>query len=153
MDKKLYPPKWREIREAVIERARRCCEGCGVEEGVIKVSPHTGRRYILYLHAAHLGDNPRDRRLSNLRALCPSCHMRMDRQAEAQERKSSRRRGYRLTTTDRLIKAMHVAGLDIQETEKGYDWQVDGLQGHATSAVNAVADAIYHLRQQQNGGQ
>ncbi|GHO51418.1 hypothetical protein [Ktedonospora formicarum] len=149
MDRKLYPRNWPEIRAAVIERAHSSCEICRVTDGTLATSRHTGRRYILYLHAAHLGDSPRDRRLSNLRALCPSCHMRMDRQAEAQTRKTSRRRGYRLTTTDRLIKAMGVAGLQIQETERGYAWQVDDLAGHATSAINAVADAIYHLRQHQ----
>lgn len=148
MDKKLYPKNWREVREAIKERAEHRCEVCGVEEGSIMVSRRTGRRYILYLHAAHLSENPKDTRRSNLRCLCPSCHMKLDRTQEAQERKSHHRRGYRLTTTDRLIKVMQVAGLTITETERGYDWAVDGLQGHATSAINAVADAIYHLRQQ-----
>ncbi len=148
MDKKLYPRNWREVREAIKERAEHRCEECGIEEGALMTSPHTGKRYILYLHAAHLGDNPRDIRRANLRCLCPSCHMKLDRTQEAQERKSSRRRGYRLTTTDRLVKAMQVAGLTMTETERGYDWSVDGLEGHATSAINAVADAMYHLRQQ-----
>lgn len=155
MEKKLYHKRWREIRESIKERADHRCEECGLEEGTIMISRHTGRRYILYLHAAHTGKNPKDIRKSQLRALCPSCHMKQDRAQESQERRSEgkplsqRRRGYQLTTTDKLIKAMRVAGLDIIETELGYDWQVDGLEGHATSAVNAVADAIYHLRQQQ----
>lgn len=149
MNKKLYPRNWREIREAVKERARYCCEECGIEEGTLLTSRSTGKHYILYLHAAHLSDNPRDSRKCNLRCLCPSCHMKLDRKQETEVRKSSRRRGYRLTTTDRLIAVMNIAGLIITETEQGYDWAVDVLSGHATSAVNAVADAIYHLRQQR----
>ncbi len=149
MNKQLYPKHWREIREAVKERACHRCEECGVEEGTLMTSRHTGKRYILYLHAAHLGDNPRDGRMRNLRCLCPSCHMKFDRNQETQACKSIHRRGYRITTTDRLLKAMTVAGLTISETERGYEWQVDDLSGHATSAINAVADAIYYLRQQR----
>lgn len=147
MDKKLYPHHWREVREAIIERASRCCEVCGIEDGTLMTSRSTGKQYILYLHVAHLTDNPNDIRKSNLRCLCPSCHMRLDRTQEAQERKTKHRRGYQITTTDRLVKTMLVAGLTITETECGYDWAVDGMTGHATSAMNAVADAIYYLRQ------
>ncbi len=149
MNKQLYPRNWREIREAVKERAHHRCEECGIEEGTLLTSHSTGKRYILYLHAAHLGDNPRDVRKCNLRCLCPSCHMRLDRKQETEVRKRSHRRGYRLTTTDRLLSAMQVAGLVITETERGYDWAIDDLSGHATSAINAVADAIYYLRQQE----
>ena len=147
MHKQLYPKHWREIREAVKEQADHRCEECGIEEGTILVSRHTGRRYILYLHAAHLSDNPRDGRTRNLRCLCPACHMRLDRHHESQERKSARRRGYQITTTDRLVAALAVAGLTITETERGYDWHMDDLHGYATSAINAVADALYALRQ------
>lgn len=146
MHKQWYPKRWREIREAVKERAQHRCEVCGIEEGTIQVSRHTGRRYILYLHAAHLGDHPCDGRLRHLRCLCPACHMRLDRQHESQTRKSARRRGYQITTTDRLVAALSAAGLSITETERGYDWQMDDLQGHATTAIQAVVDAIYALR-------
>lgn len=149
MNKHLYPRNWREIREAVKERSGHSCEECGIAEGTLMTSRSTGKHYILYLHAAHLGDNPRDGRQRNLRCLCPSCHMKLDRRQETGTRKSSHRRGYRLTTTDRLIAVMNVAGLVITETERGYDWSVDDLSGHATSAINAVADAIYYLRQQR----
>jgi hypothetical protein len=147
MHKQLYPKRWREIREAVKERAHYRCEECGIEEGTIQISRHTGRRYILYLHAAHLGDNPRDGHQRNLRCLCPACHMRLDRHHESQARKSARRRGYQITTTDRLVAALALAGLSITETERGYDWQMDDLQGHAPSAISTVADALYTLRQ------
>jgi hypothetical protein len=146
MERKLYHKRWPEIREAVKERAGYCCEECGAQEGQILISKSSGKRYILYLHAAHLSGDPRDIRRCNLRCLCPSCHMRLDRSQEAKVRKTPRRRGYQITTTDRLIKAMHVAGLLITETDRGYAWEVDDLSGQATSAVNAVADAIYHLR-------
>ena len=134
------------MREAVKERAGHKCEECGIEEGTVLTSRHTGKKYILYLHAAHLDGDPGAQE-PRLLALCPSCHMRMDRQEEAQERPTCRRRGYSLTTTDKLVSSMAVAGLDIIERPQGYDWFVDGLEGHATSAINAVADAIYHLRQ------
>ena len=61
-----------------------------------------------------------------------------------------RRRGYSFTTTDKLAKAVVVAGLELTETPTGYLWQVDDLQGKATCAVDAVADAIYYLRQARN---
>lgn len=146
MNKRLYPANWREIREAVKERAAHRCEECGAEEGTIMVSRHTGKKYILYLHAAHIDGFPGDPH-PRLRALCPSCHMKFDRRAEVQDRPSARRRGYQITTTDRLIRALQVAGLDVEETPTGYEWSVDGLEGRASNAVNAVADAIYYLRQ------
>src|SRR5579875_723244 len=73
--------------------------------------------------------------------------MRLDRHHESQARKSARRSGYQITTTDRLVAALALAGLSITETERGYDWQMDDLQGHAPSAISAVADALYTLRQ------
>jgi hypothetical protein len=73
--------------------------------------------------------------------------MRYDRQEELTERPSARRRGYNLTTTDTLLNALHVAGLTLTETTSGYSWAVDDLHGKATNAINAVSDAIYHVRQ------
>jgi hypothetical protein len=61
--------------------------------------------------------------------------------------KSARRRGYQIATTARLMAALSVAGLSITETERGYDWQMDDLQGHATTVISAVADALSTLRQ------
>lgn len=147
MNKHIYPNNWRELREACVERANRQCELCHAQEGAIVTSRRTGRLYILYLHAAHIDADPHNPD-ARLIALCPSCHMRQDRQQEMQERKSVRRRGYSLTTTDNLVRALSIAGLVLTETETGYQWAVDDLEGEATTAVHAVADAIYHLRQQ-----
>jgi len=44
--------------EAVKERAGHKCEECGIEEGTVMTGRHTGKKYILYLHAAHLDGDP-----------------------------------------------------------------------------------------------
>ena len=146
MNKRVYPPNWKEIRTAIKERAGWKCETCGLEEGTLQVSRHTGNRYIVYLHAAHLDADPTNA-AARLAALCPSCHMKYDRHEELTERPSARRRGYSLTTTDKLIDALHVAGLTLTETPSGYRWNVDDLSGKSSNAITAVSDAIYHLRQ------
>ncbi len=150
MNKGLYSSRFlREQRQACKEQANQTCEVCGATEGEMRVSRRTGKRYILYLHAAHTAGDPQDTS-PDLICLCPSCHMRRDRQEESQERKSCRRRGYQLTTTDTLVQALCIAGLELIEQADGYEWHVDSLSGKSTSAVHAVADAIYHLRQHDN---
>jgi hypothetical protein len=149
MQKGLYPENWKEIRESVKERAGWQCEICGIAEGTLQTGKTSGKLYIIYLHAAHLDADPQNP-YARLVALCPSCHMRHDRREELQERVSTRRRGYHITTTDKLIKALSVAGLELTETADGYAWRVDDLSGKATSAVSAVSDAVYYLRQARN---
>ena len=149
MNKRVYPPNWKEIRTAIKERAGWKCESCGFEEGTLQVSRHSGNRYIVYLHAAHLDADPTNP-CARLAALCPSCHMQYDRQEELTERPSARRRGYSITTTDKLLHALHVAGLTLTETPSGYSWHVDDLSGKASNVINAVSDAIYHLRETRN---
>ncbi len=72
--------------------------------------------------------------------------MKLDREVEKAERVTQRRRGYSITTTDNLLEELQAVGLTIQEQSDGYYWQVDGKTGQATTAVGAVAQAIFYLR-------
>ena len=87
----LYPPRahWITIRNAILTRARHCCEGtlrfpfCRVMNGL----PHreTGSRVVLTI--AHLDHDPRNNREENLRALCQRCHLDWDRHQHAKNRR------------------------------------------------------------------
>ncbi len=81
-----YPKNWRELAFACKSRANWQCEQCGETHLTLKISKRTGQEYLMYLHAAH---NGRYTALPKLKALCPSCHARMDhrrRKREAQVR-------------------------------------------------------------------
>jgi hypothetical protein len=150
MIKHLYPPNWDELKIACKERANWQCEECGVKEGAIKWSRHSRRQYIVYLHAAHTDDDPGNS-IPTLVCLCPSCHMRHDRNRELAERISQRRRGYAVTTTDRLLDEVRSAGVSIEETSDGYRWRIGDDTGTATTAVAAVGQALYRLRMRLEG--
>ena len=72
----------------------------------------------------------------------------MDRQKENAERPTQRRRGYELTSTDRLVEAAGSAGLTLAKVSEGYHWQVEGtvLEGSSNTAVSAVGHAIARMR-------
>ena len=72
----------------------------------------------------------------------------MDRQKENAERPTQRRRGYELTSTDRLVEALGSAGLTLSPVSEGYHWQIDGttLEGSSSTAVSAVGNAIARMR-------
>ena len=152
-----YPKSriWRELRESCLERANKQCEfvypngkRCARTDGEIRKSKHSGRKYFVYLHAAHSGNaNPND--LSpELICLCPSHHLKMDRALESQDRVSQRRRGYRITTTDSLLVEIREAGIHITEESDGYHWCIEhlGLGGRATTAARAAGCALYQMR-------
>jgi 5-methylcytosine-specific restriction endonuclease McrA len=149
MIRDLYPANWPEIRQAHLERAGYECEECHVKDGALKRtrSKNPRRKWkVIYLQVSHLpGSNPSDPN-APCKVLCASCHMKQDRRAELAERPSPRRRGYSVTTTDRLISELATVGLDIEELDDCYLWQVDGKTGQADSAVEAAAQAIFYLR-------
>ena len=101
----------------------------------------------VYLQAAHVNNDPENPH-AELVCLCPSCHMRMDRAKEKLERTSQRRRGYELTSTDRLVAAVAAGGLTLTSVSEGYHWKVEGTdyEGSTTTAVSAVSHAIAKLR-------
>jgi hypothetical protein len=152
-----YPDKrrWRELREACLERAGKRCEfvypngkRCARHDEEERISKSSGKRYIVYLHAAHLHNSGPEDQEPELICLCPSHHLKRDRQLEALERISQRRRGYRITTTDTLLEEARSAGVEITEHSDGYHWSVEhlGLGGRSTTAAGAIGCALYQLR-------
>ena len=90
--RKRYPKNWELLAWLCKELAGWTCEFCHIKHGGKRISRRTGKRYRVYLHAAHRDhdiDNPTPR----LICLCPTCHgkydyrYRMQQQALALERK------------------------------------------------------------------
>jgi hypothetical protein len=109
---------------------------------------HSGRKYFVYLHAAHSANARPDDPNPELICLCPAHHLKMNRALETQDWVSQRRRGYRITTTDSLLVEIRDAGIEITEESDGYHWSLVylGLGGHATTAARAAGCALYQLR-------
>lgn len=155
MHKEIYDEHFEEEKLACKERAGWQCEAilpwtnerCPTREGDEKWNRRTKRKWIVYLHAAHVNNDP-ENPSPELICLCPSCHMRMDRAKEKLERTSQRRRGYELTSTDRLVAEVGTGGLTLTPVSEGYHWKVEGtdFEGSGTTAVNAVGRAIAILR-------
>lgn len=61
---KLKDPRWVELRQEVLERAGRCCEGCGEKEGGLQVH-HSYYEW---------GKEPWEYSPQSLQALCEPCH-------------------------------------------------------------------------------
>jgi hypothetical protein len=85
-DKSLYPKNWTIIRFEILERAgKRCeCDGRCRRAHVgrcreIDRKPARTFRGRVILTTAHLNQNTRDNRRSNLAALCQACHLGYDR--------------------------------------------------------------------------
>lgn len=73
----IYPPNWKtEIRPRILDRAKHCCEDCGVSNYSTKPN---GKRVVLTV--AHLDHDETnwEVRDDRLKALCQSCHFRLDR--------------------------------------------------------------------------
>lgn len=86
-DRKRYPPDWQAISRRIRDRARgRCeCRGeCGLHQGLRcrerNGQPARWARGTIVLMVAHMANpDPMDVRDENLKALCPRCHLRFDR--------------------------------------------------------------------------
>lgn len=88
-NKHLYPPNWRALSHYIrFVRAKGRCESCSVCHGQRRLlTPQHG---AVILATAHLDQNPRNNRHSNLRALCQECHLAHDRQDNAQRARWTR---------------------------------------------------------------
>jgi 5-methylcytosine-specific restriction endonuclease McrA len=104
-----YPPDWRAIRLAILDRAENRCEQCGVPNGVWR-NPRTdawtedaglAETWILdgdhvariVLTVAHLDHAPEHNDPANLRALCQRCHLAYDADHHARTAYATRRAG------------------------------------------------------------
>jgi hypothetical protein len=73
--RKRYPKNWKQQATECKQAAQWHCETCNEAHLTLKVSKRTGLVYRMRLHAAHVGrytESPR------LKALCPSCHAKLD---------------------------------------------------------------------------
>lgn len=105
-----YPRNWKQIRAAILDRARHCCEQCGIPNGVFR-NRTTGqwtddhgrveswsavdgdRTTKIVLTIAHLDHTPENCDPASLRALCQRCHLAYDADHHAQTAYQTRRVG------------------------------------------------------------
>lgn len=107
IDYKLYHPKWTLIRRMILKRANHKCENCGVDNyaqghrnkvgDFIECSPFrsdfAGKKHIkIVLTIAHLDQDIRNNRFSNLKAFCQRCHLKHDGKMHAYSRKYGKNR-------------------------------------------------------------
>lgn len=84
-NKARYPKNWKQIREAILERAGNRCEFCGLENHTIN---ERGSKVVLTI--AHLDNVPEHCDPSNLRALCQKCHLTYDAKFHAENARKTR---------------------------------------------------------------
>jgi hypothetical protein len=139
----LYPSDWKLRAAACLARASYRCEDCGTPHGVLRVGNRSKSPYIVYLHAAHINHDPENPQ-AELRALCPSCHMKHDRRTE-RTRMAARKQGYHVISATRLVLEARGAGLHISPQGDRYHWQVGDLSGIATDVLDAIGSALHCL--------
>lgn len=104
-----YPPNWRAIRAAILERAGDRCEQCGVpnhawrnnatgqwthDAGLAEAWGLDGDKIArIVLTVAHLDHAPEHNDPANLAALCQRCHLAYDADHHAQTAYRTRRAG------------------------------------------------------------
>jgi 5-methylcytosine-specific restriction endonuclease McrA len=104
-----YPPDWRAIRAAILERAGHRCERCGVpnrvwrnhrtdawthDAGLAEAWLLDGDKIArIVLTVAHLDHTPEHNDPTNLRALCQRCHLAHDREQHRTTAYHTRRTG------------------------------------------------------------
>ncbi len=99
--RKQYPKNWEQLARQCKERAGWTCEFCHITQGKRRTSKRTGKRYVVFLHAAHANHdigNPNP----VLLCLCPTCHARMDYQHRMKEQQlQSEQMKHRMLLTSR----------------------------------------------------
>lgn len=95
-----YPPNWKEIAQAVKERARWHCEWvdsdgtrCARKQG--DPLPDNKAGWKVVLSVAHLNHIASDCRMDNLKAMCSMHHLRYDAQMHAKHAQETRQRKQR----------------------------------------------------------
>lgn len=106
-NKRRYPPNWRQIRAAILDRSGNRCEQCGVPNyayrprkrdvwtddlGQAETWAMDGERVSrIVLTIAHLDHTPENCDPTNLRAWCQRCHLKYDAEHHYQNARRSRR--------------------------------------------------------------
>ena len=143
MQQNLYPADWKLRAAGCFARADYRCEDCGTPHGLLRVGKKSKNPYIVYLHAAHVNHNPENPQ-AELKALCPSCHMKHDRHTERKPA-SAHRQGYQVISATRLMLEARGAGLHIRQQGDRYCWQVGDLTGIANDVLDAIGSALHCL--------
>ena len=147
----LTPVEWEEIKAAVRDRAPKdkngkpCCERCKAVHGKLKRSK---KGYLVphWLHTAHKHGSPmKSKNADDYMALCDSCHMWYDRQADESGWVPQYRMGYQVTTTGDLVQIMLGAGLKLWQAGEMWYWKIGNEQGVEESAVLAAGAAVARL--------
>lgn len=99
-NRKRYPKNWKQIRAAILTRARYLCEWCGVENHA--TIERSGNPTRIVLTIAHLDHTPENCDPENLRALCQRCHLDYDRHHHMQNARITRQ-----TAKDRARPLLH----------------------------------------------
>jgi hypothetical protein len=143
MQDDIYPADWKLRAAACLSRAGYRCEACGMAHGVLRIGKRSRQPYVVYLHAAHVNHDPVNPQ-AELRALCPSCHMKHDRRTERTQ-PAACRQGYQVVSMSRLLVEMRSAGLCITQEGDRFYWQVGDLSGLAHDLLDAVGLALHCL--------
>ena len=143
MQQHLYPADWKLRAAACLSRAGYRCEDCGTPHSLLRIGKKSKRPYIVYLHAAHVNHDPENPQ-AELRALCPSCHMKHDRRTE-RAHVAARKQGYQVISATRLLIEARGAGLHIRQEGDRYTWQIGDLTGIATDVLDAIGSALHCL--------
>ena len=143
MQNTLYPTDWKRRAQACLEQAGYRCEDCGIAHGVLRMGRRSKSAFVVYLHAAHINHDPHNPQVE-LRALCPSCHLKYDRRTQG-KRTGARRQGYQVVSTTRLLMEMQGAGLRISQEGDCFAWQVGDLSGLANDLLDAIGSALQCL--------
>ena len=98
MNKKLYADDWQGIRNRILDRDLRRCQHCALKDRSFAIvvsagcwagtslskseaSKIKGVKIIqVFLQVAHLDNNKDNNNPSNLRSLCPPCHLTNDKE-------------------------------------------------------------------------
>lgn len=84
MDKKRYPPNWKQIALGIKEKADWKCQKCGLQCRRPGEPFDTHRRTLTVAHLDHTPENVEE---SNLMAMCAKCHLKYDAIQHAESRK------------------------------------------------------------------
>lgn len=135
-----YPSNWKEIRNAVLERAGHRCEWCGVlnhsrgmrdrfgtfhnadqaftpQELLYLFGDTTMKVIRIVLTIAHLDHTPENCDPKNLAALCQRCHCGYDAQHHALSRMETRRKKLELALPDGMVQIDIDSYLDSAEQD------------------------------------
>lgn len=151
MQESLYPPDWKSRARACLERAHYRCEVCRISHGTLRISKREHNLYFVHLHAAHVNHDPHNPQ-AELRALCPSCHLKHDRQAERllARATTSHRRGYQVVGVAHLIATVRSAGLFIIPEDDHYRWQLGDMMGVVADPLEAIGSALHWLMMERH---